>query len=735
MTTVKKKIINKNRRFELFNDYIVRIPMFSIDELNNLHKADDFFGALLNLSQDPFIKEALIIASPSLYNRLETIDKEVAFDSKETKILLSFYKYYSRMCLRPTPFGLFSGLCSGYFSDDDNIMFDQTKFYKKNVKIEYQVLEKLKERFGSTELQSGIRLHANSSIYNFQNSLRFTVMKEKEGKKSFSVEAVSISDHLMLVYENTKNGIDYLKLISLMDQKGYDESDVMAFLYGLLELGFLHIEMEPNLMDDNIQVLQNFLEISLNDDNQRALLKSIFFSIEKLNAVKCKTGPDLYLDIQNKMDKLLSLGTNKPFIHVDTLLNASSNTLDRKRKISLTKAVDILLKVGKRRAPDNLKSFKDAFFERYETEPIRLVDALDIDYGLGYPVGLKNSGIELGDNFYWTDNKKVDEQKDLNSPSIQYELDKLLWGNHGKRIVEIPGNVLDLLESKEKYLSPTFCIFGEFLDEENNELLYIPGIAGGTAIRTIGRFTRIDDNIDEILSNVISFEENILNDKVPMEVLHNPGGVVGNVVARPAFRQHSMTYLDGDSETKGNVELQNLYISITNDELIITSGLGGKQIIPYLSTAHNTENSPNPIYRFLGDFQESYGCLSISFSWGMLDRPGFYPRAVYGNLILCKAIWVFDTADLKTISNWKELQDWADNQGIDKKVNLMDFDNLLIIDFNKNISFDLMQNHWKNNSKIRLEEIIAPDRKIIHSHEGKTINSEFIFMFKNLGYE
>ena len=230
------------RMLELFNSFVVRMPMLSNERLEQLHDKNDFFTALLELFGDDLIREAILVASPSLFDRLDSLENQESFDEKDKKVLLSFYKYFSRMCSRPTPFGLFSGLCLGHFSERDNFVLPEKGFYKKNLKIEYRILEEFKKRFGGPALTEKVKLWANSTIYLFQNTLRYTVMHDKKGKKSFVVEAIALTEHLETVYGATKNGATYGEVISIMESEGYGEEDVKEFLFELINLGFLYPE-------------------------------------------------------------------------------------------------------------------------------------------------------------------------------------------------------------------------------------------------------------------------------------------------------------------------------------------------------------------------------------------------------------------------------------------------------------------------------------------------------------
>ena len=104
-----------------FEEYVVRTPMLSYKNFHrNFHKEEVLDEEVKEVYSDPAFQESIYLASPDLYVALRKwIDSEKEFSPKEYQRLnYTFLKYYSRMSTRSTPFGLFSGVKLGKFTDE-----------------------------------------------------------------------------------------------------------------------------------------------------------------------------------------------------------------------------------------------------------------------------------------------------------------------------------------------------------------------------------------------------------------------------------------------------------------------------------------------------------------------------------------------------------------------------------------------------------------------------------------
>ena len=115
--------------YSSFPHFIMRNPLMPFDFIRKVTAGFDMTeDELKEIYSLPEIKESVIIASPSLYERLENWLCGNIKDKKQIEQLHdSMMKYLSRMSTRCTPFGLFAGFSIGAWSDKNNITLKEGK--------------------------------------------------------------------------------------------------------------------------------------------------------------------------------------------------------------------------------------------------------------------------------------------------------------------------------------------------------------------------------------------------------------------------------------------------------------------------------------------------------------------------------------------------------------------------------------------------------------------------------
>ncbi|HEX6180164.1 MAG TPA: lantibiotic dehydratase, partial [Chitinophagaceae bacterium] len=121
-------MINNNSKHALCDYVCLRIPAKPVEDilaLNerihqiSLNEHESLVEILEYLFADVNFKSAIFTASRDLYYQFLNLSSSGYHDKKDTKkFFLTFYKYFSRMCTRPTPYGLFAGVTSAKISDE-----------------------------------------------------------------------------------------------------------------------------------------------------------------------------------------------------------------------------------------------------------------------------------------------------------------------------------------------------------------------------------------------------------------------------------------------------------------------------------------------------------------------------------------------------------------------------------------------------------------------------------------
>ena len=132
------------------------------------------------------------------------------------------------------------------------------------------------------------------------------------------------------------------------------------------------------------------------------------------------------------------------------------------------------------------------------------------------------------------------------------------------------------------------------------------------------------------------------------EVVHQPDGRVGNILARPVLRKFEIPYL-GVSGAPQEQQLppQDLTVGLEGDRLVLRSLRMDCEVVPRLTSAHNYTQGL-PVYRFLAQLQDQDGGQG-GWSWGNLAQLPFLPRVARGRHVLAKARWRVEAEDLAPV--------------------------------------------------------------------------------------
>jgi len=175
---------------------MVRTPIVSIEKyLEFFNQQEITLSSLIELFSSPLFKEILSIASEDLSKSLEQIDVNMR-SKKLTQIESSLLKYFIRLSTRPTPFGLFSGISIGKFSDITDIKVSSVSKHIKKARPDMEwVYGFIKLLESDNEFKE--QLHTRFNEFTFANGNRLvkpsgTFLEHSENEKQTNSHLSSI---------------------------------------------------------------------------------------------------------------------------------------------------------------------------------------------------------------------------------------------------------------------------------------------------------------------------------------------------------------------------------------------------------------------------------------------------------------------------------------------------------------------------------------------------------------
>lgn len=129
----------------------------------------------------------------------------------------------------------------------------------------------------------------------------------------------------------------------------------------------------------------------------------------------------------------------------------------------------------------------------------------------------------------------------------------------------------------------------------------------------------MDDKLKDLANKIVQYDKQV--GKIDAEIVHLPENRVGNILYRPILREYEIPYLANSTlEKHFQINIEDLFLTLRDNRLILFSKKLGKEVVPYLSNAHNYWTNSLPIYNFLCDLRSQDVRDNLTFSWGNIFK-------------------------------------------------------------------------------------------------------------------
>lgn len=736
--------------YQFFDEYVFRTPLFSRKKFQEIASKDQISTTELKaMYSDPVFQEAIYLASPYLYGKLNewlSSEKE-SLSNKDQKLKNSLLKYYSRMSTRTIPFGLFTEVGLGKFSQISDTFNHKYKSTNDNIfrdtKLDMHFLVGLSYHLvKNPEIRNQILFYPNNSIYKVRNRIRYIEYEYANGKRDYIISSAQLSNELQNILDFSKQGKTTQQISDILINDEITKEEAKEFIDELIDNQILISELEPNVSGDD------FLDVII-DALKRIGLKieaETLISIKiKLHEVDKKIGNpvSLYSDIEDLI-KLFNTEYDQKYLFQTDLYFKDQLILLPHWKKELKKAISFLNKITISQKDTHLERFKKAFYERFETQEMPLAFVLDTEIGIGYRQDITKKNL----HFYIDDLEFPVSKDQLNlkielDPFQQILSEKIqgaLLNNQYK--IELLDEDFGNFKESWSDLPDTISFITEIVSENNQEKLFINGGGGSSAANLLARFCSEKSEVHRLTNIITKREEELNTDCILAEIIHLPEARIGNVIRRPTLRKYEIPFLAQSVLLKENqIPVDDLYISVKNDKIVLRSKKLNKEVKPYLTNSHNYSANPLPVYHFLCDLHSQNTRSGLYFNWGDLRNIyQFLPRVEYRNIILSKASWKITEKELARFSiltNYdtekkeqllSEIRTWRYKRQIPQWIQWVQSDNKLTINLE---NYDLI--------KIFIDTIIKLKSIIIEEflyNENDDFKREFVFpMSKENRYE
>ncbi len=732
--------------YKAFDSYCLRTPILPFQFFEELTArssvSDDIFFEKL---QNPFIQEALYLASPELYLQLQKWKTaEIKEQKKIKRLRYALLKYLSRMATRCTPFGLFAGCSTGVIAKTTALEPLSWDRYTKTTRWDMHFLALLAVHLvQQPSIKKQLHYYPNSTLYLIGDRYRYVEYYYEEKRRVHSLESVSHSSYLEALLNVANSGASIKTLTAVLTQKDIDRVEAEDFIKELIKNQILVSSIEPTLTGpDYLKQLFSKLKSFKGVEPELKLITKMLKAVKILDKAI-----GIPLTTYQKAEDLI-VPLNLPFerkylLQTDTFTNLKQNSLSSDLLISIKKGITFLNRISMPQKNHNLEKFKSAFLKRYEHQKIDLLNALDVETGVGY---MQNPN-SIDATPFLDDLILPYPKEDSNDSSFSWSsLQKLLHQKltkclkEGTDLIEITDT--DIKDEKVTWSnSPdTLATLVEIIKEKEKEYVVMDFAGGSSAANLMARFCYGEEAMLKLAEEITQKEAKLNKEKLVAEIIHLPESRTGNVLRRPYLREYEIPCLGmSDLPLEKQIPLNDLQISIVDNQLKLFSKKHQKEVLPKLTNAHNYSANPLPAYHFLCDLQ-TQNKHSYGFGWGsFFDQYSHLPRVLYKNLILSKARW---HVQKKTIAHllgnsdkenllMNAVGNWRTKGNIPQYVQLMDGDNTLTINFNNSTSVKMLLDTVKNRERFTLEEFLFSNDGFVKNREGHYSNQLLIAFYKD----
>ena len=255
--------------YKSFENFVLRTPLLPLDFYLKLTENDILTDKEIKEAfRSPIIREAIFLASPSLYKE---IIKWTETDEENEKLKYALLKYLTRMASRCTPFGLFAGCCIGGFGEKTSIRLKGPFENGRHTRFDMNFLVALSQDLARDAIvKKNLLFYPNTSIYRVGNEYRYIEYKYVNGKRQHQIVEVGHSEYVQLIFEKAKNGARLSELTMELVTDEISLAESTEFIEELVESQFLISDLEPSVSGPEFskQILANLKKLEGTQDYQ-----------------------------------------------------------------------------------------------------------------------------------------------------------------------------------------------------------------------------------------------------------------------------------------------------------------------------------------------------------------------------------------------------------------------------------------------------------------------------------
>jgi thiopeptide-type bacteriocin biosynthesis protein len=693
----------------------------------------------------PEMREALFVASPQLE---EAFDVWVLLREPKTKrvqgLEQALIRYFVRMAGRATPFGLCAGCSVGMLGDKTDLALEERSKYQRHSRLTMDYLFTLVEILGRDRALRNVFVYRpNSSLHRAAGRIRYVASRTKDKERSFHLVTAEDTDYLAATITRAENGATFETLATALVDSEVSLNEAEEYVQELIERQILIADLAlPLTGHEPIHPLIEQLSEHSQTIQIAERLNQTHVALAAMDTDGLGVSSARYRSLARSLDDLAAPIDLPRLFQVDMVKPAPKATLGNAVVTELLRGVELLHRLSHPVDHEQLKKFRDAYFNRYEMREVPLLEALDEEIGVGFGTGRETTPLLDGLHFYAPRDESA--KWGAREKFLLRKLDEALQS--GTHEIVLEREDLEKLEFSNPRPLPNALVVRATVASAPQAALakdafrvIVDFATGPSGADSLGRFCHADPELRAHLKKHLLAEEQLQPDAVFAEIVHLPEGHSGNLNCRPALRGYEIPYLGSSGVAPSQqIPAADLTVSVRGDRIILRSQRLGREVIPRMSSAHNFGLSGLGVYRFLCTLQCQGVALNLTWDWGALKDAPFLPRVVTGRLVLSRAQWRLGTRELERLGNkhgaalFQEVQTWREERRLPRWIALADGDDSLPIDLDNILSIEVFVHLVRNTEEaVVIEMYPAPDELCVHAPEGRFVHELILPFIRN----
>jgi len=699
---------------------------------------------LEELLERPEIREALWVASPSLFDEGLPGWRKKPDSKSGLRAERALVRYAVRMTTRPTPFGLFSGCTVGKLDPEGSasrIRLQPRDRYRRHTRFDMDYLFALAEDLAEDEkLRAELDYLPNSSLYRAAGRWRYAEGRLDDQLRTYHLVAVESSPYLDATLERAREGarLGDLAAALVADDPEVSRDEADEFLQEMVDAQLLIPDFAPRVTGgEAVEDLTEVLERATVGRKPAASLTRAAGVLDELDEAGLGNDPERYRGVGQQLEEELPAEVEMArLFQVDMIKPAAETVLSGPVLDELSRGVELLQRLQGVVQDEALDRFRREFSERYgDRTEVPLTEALDEETGIGF--GAARGALAEASPLL-AGLPVAPPGEDPQTPwgaRQRFLLTRLHEAvARGDERIELSDEDLERLSVDEPAPLPgAFHVMGTVAARSEEDVargdfrIFFRNAGGPSGARLLGRFCHADPELRRGTEEHLRQEEALVPDAVFAEIVHLPQGRIGNVLARPVMREWEIPFLGRPAvDAEHCIPVDDLRVSVLGPRIVLTSARLGREVIPRLTTAHNFVTRSLGIYRFLCTLQSQGLAGGLGWTWGPFEIAPFLPRVTHGKLVLARARWRIPAKEIEELEKKDGVErigavrEWRERRRLPRRVVLTEADNELWVDLENVLSLESFLDATKGRGDVMLSEVFPqPDELWAQGPEGR----------------